>query len=336
MPSGSATQFRYTQTPSKVLHLRNMPWECTEEELVELCKPFGRVVNTMCNVGANRNQAFVEFVFSAFGFVHKIATFEKAAGFQVRRLYNILMPQLLLKLKIHWMEEASQITSQQSYSVYYNLRPPFDTICWLNRDYTNPYLPVNQTAIEGIVQPTVGPDGKIKEPESNRGVGVREGIKWASATFRSYKAHDERSRDYTLSDPNAQLQAAAQAPAQSTPGVAWQNTAPAAPFYGSTTASAPAGAGQVPAWNPASAPAGTGQVPAWNPNMQGGAFASASTPYPSQPMMANSMPHYPAVGTSSGAPPVPFHASQQMPQYGIPPGAPPHAPPAGQPMYFPK
>ncbi|VAI87891.1 unnamed protein product [Triticum turgidum subsp. durum] len=53
MPSGS-TQFRYTQTPSKVLHLRNMPWESSEEELVELCKPFGRVVNTMCNVGANR------------------------------------------------------------------------------------------------------------------------------------------------------------------------------------------------------------------------------------------------------------------------------------------
>ncbi|KAF8779047.1 hypothetical protein HU200_003010 [Digitaria exilis] len=491
MPSGSATQFRYTQTPSKVLHLRNMPWECTEEELVELCKPFGRVVNTMCNVGANRNQAFVEFVspfshptplsqidrgisshshpaaavgmvkrnlrlsvrfrgytiessyetvvwyptcwadqnqaismvsyyasssepaqvrgktvyiqysnrqeitnnkgtgdssgnvllvtfegvqpndvtievihlvFSAFGFVHKIATFEKAAGFQ-------------------------------SYSVYYNLRPPFDTICWLNRDYTNPYLPVNQTAIEGIVQPTVGPDGKIKEPESNvllasienmqyavfsafgtvqkiamfeknggmqaliqypdittaavakqalEGHCIYDGgycklhLSYSRHTDLNVKAHDERSRDYTLSDPNAQLQAAAQAPAQSTPGVAWQNTAPAAPFYGSTTASAPAGTGQVPAWNPASAPAGTGQVPAWNPNMQGGAFASASTPYPSQPMMANSMPHYPAVGTSSGAPPVPFHASQQMPQYGIPPGAPPHAPPAGQPMYFPK
>ena len=62
MPSGSATQFRYTQTPSKVLHLRNMPWECTEEELVELCKPFGRIVNTKSGVGANRNQAFVEFV----------------------------------------------------------------------------------------------------------------------------------------------------------------------------------------------------------------------------------------------------------------------------------
>jgi RNA recognition motif-containing protein len=59
---GGGQQFRYTQTPSKVLHLRNLPWECAEEELVELCKPFGRIVNTKCGVGANRNQAFVEFV----------------------------------------------------------------------------------------------------------------------------------------------------------------------------------------------------------------------------------------------------------------------------------
>jgi polypyrimidine tract-binding protein 2 len=145
-------QFRYTQQPSKVLHVRNLPWECSEEELIELCKPFGKVVNTKVNVGANQNQAFIEFadlnqaiamvsyyasssepaqvrgktvyvqysnrqeivnsknsgdvvsnvllvtiegveagdvsidvlhlVFSAFGFVHKIATFEKSAGFQ--------------------------------------------------------------------------------------------------------------------------------------------------------------------------------------------------------------------------------------------------------------
>ncbi|KAI5397682.1 hypothetical protein KIW84_063488 [Lathyrus oleraceus] len=54
-------QFRYTQPPSKVLHLRNLPWECTEEELIELGKPFGKVMNTKCNVGSNRNQAFIEF-----------------------------------------------------------------------------------------------------------------------------------------------------------------------------------------------------------------------------------------------------------------------------------
>ncbi|GER45838.1 polypyrimidine tract-binding protein-like [Striga asiatica] len=62
MSTSGHQQFRYTQTPSKVLHLRNLPWECNEEELVELCKPFGKIVNTKCNVGANRNQAFVEFV----------------------------------------------------------------------------------------------------------------------------------------------------------------------------------------------------------------------------------------------------------------------------------
>uniref|UniRef100_A0A0E0LV73 RRM domain-containing protein n=1 Tax=Oryza punctata TaxID=4537 RepID=A0A0E0LV73_ORYPU len=415
MPSGSATQFRYTQTPSKVLHLRNMPWECTEEELVELCKPFGRVVNTMCNVGANRNQAFVEFadqnqaismvsyyasssepaqvrgktvyiqysnrqeitnnkgtgdssgnvllvtfegvqpndisidvihlVFSAFGFVHKIATFEKAAGFQ----------DLNIKFQSH-----------------------------RSRDYTNPYLPVNPTAIEGIAQPTLGPDGKIKEPESNVLLASIENMQYAVTvdvlhtvfsafgtvqkiamfeknggmqaliqypdittaavakqaleghciydggycklhlsysrhTDLNVKAHDERSRDYTVSDPSSQMQAAAQVPGPSNPGVAWQNTAPSASFYASTAAATP-----------------VGQVPAWNPNMQAGAFGSASSAYPAQPMMPGSVPPYPGIGSSSGAPPVSFQASQQMPQYGVPPGAPHQAPPSGQAMYFPK
>ncbi|KAM0907106.1 hypothetical protein ACQ4PT_016355 [Festuca glaucescens] len=61
MASGGNPQFRYTQPPSKVIHVRNLPWECTDEELAELGSPFGKVVNTKCNVGANRNQAFIEF-----------------------------------------------------------------------------------------------------------------------------------------------------------------------------------------------------------------------------------------------------------------------------------
>ncbi|GAU36164.1 hypothetical protein TSUD_275230 [Trifolium subterraneum] len=61
--SNHQQQFRYTQTPSKVLHFRNLPWECSDEELADICSPFGKVVNTKCNVGANRNQAFVEFGF---------------------------------------------------------------------------------------------------------------------------------------------------------------------------------------------------------------------------------------------------------------------------------
>lgn len=141
------------QTPSKVLHIRNLPYETTQEELEDLSRAFGRIVKTKLNVGANRNQAFIEFpdvncavnmvhhfmssaepakvrgktvylqystrqeivnatsnaenpsnvilatlenlqpddvitiehlwcIFAAFGTVHKIATFEKSAGFQ--------------------------------------------------------------------------------------------------------------------------------------------------------------------------------------------------------------------------------------------------------------
>ncbi|KAL5072210.1 hypothetical protein RYX36_023097 [Vicia faba] len=54
-------QFRYTQPPLKLLHLRNLSWDCIEEELIELRKPFDKVINTKCNVGENRNQAFIEF-----------------------------------------------------------------------------------------------------------------------------------------------------------------------------------------------------------------------------------------------------------------------------------
>lgn len=236
-------QFRNTQTPSKVIHLRNLPWDCSEEELTQLCEPFGQVVNTKCNVGANRNQAFVEFVevnqainmvsyyassmepaqvrgktvyiqysnrheivnnkspgdtpgnvllvtfegvqpndvpievihlvFSAFGFVHKIATFEKAAGFQAliqftdvdtassakEALDGRSIPRYLLP------EHMDSCPMKISYSAHTDLNIKFQS--HRSRDYTNPYLPVNPTAIEGFVQPVVGPDGRRKEPESN-------------------------------------------------------------------------------------------------------------------------------------------------------------------------
>ena len=45
----------------QVLHVRNLPYEVTEEVLVDLCAAFGRLVQTKLNVGSNKNQAFVEF-----------------------------------------------------------------------------------------------------------------------------------------------------------------------------------------------------------------------------------------------------------------------------------
>ena len=44
----------------QVLHIRNLPYETTHEELTELASPFGKVLQSKLNVGANRNQAFIE------------------------------------------------------------------------------------------------------------------------------------------------------------------------------------------------------------------------------------------------------------------------------------
>ncbi|CAO2165580.1 unnamed protein product [Urochloa humidicola] len=238
MASGGQPQFRYTQPPSKVLHLRNLPWDCTPEELVELGTPFGKVVNTKCGVGANRNQAFIEFadqnqaiamisyyassaepaqvrgknvylqysnrqeivntkttgegsgnvllvgmegvapdsvsidvlhvVFSAFGFVHKIATFEKASGYQAliqfsdaetatsakAALDGRCIPSYLLP------ELDGACTLRISYSAHSVLNVKYQS--HRSRDFTNPYLPFLDSAKDGS-----GVDGKKQEPESN-------------------------------------------------------------------------------------------------------------------------------------------------------------------------
>ncbi|XP_048636258.1 polypyrimidine tract-binding protein homolog 1 isoform X2 [Brassica napus] len=251
----SSSQFRYTQTPSKVVHLRNLPWECVEEELIDLCKRFGKIVNTKTNVGANRNQAFVEFaelnqaismvsyyasssepaqirgktvyiqysnrheivnnqspgdvpgnvllvtfegveshdvsidvihlVFSAFGFVHKIATFEKAAGFQAlvqftdvetasaarNALDGRSIPKYLLP------DHVASCNLRMSYSAHTDLNIKFQS--HRSRDYTNPYLPVNHTAMDGSMQPALGADGKKVETQSNVLLALIENMQYA-------------------------------------------------------------------------------------------------------------------------------------------------------------
>ena len=62
----------------QVLHIRNLPYETTEEELRELCAPFGPIVQTKLNVGANKNQAFVEFPETSMG-IQMVSYFSNSA-----------------------------------------------------------------------------------------------------------------------------------------------------------------------------------------------------------------------------------------------------------------
>ncbi|XP_057473116.1 polypyrimidine tract-binding protein homolog 2-like isoform X1 [Actinidia eriantha] len=250
----SQPQFRYTQTPSKVLHLRNLPWECTEEELIELGKPFGKVVNTKCNVGANKNQAFIEFaelnqaiamisyyasssepaqvrgktvylqysnrqeivnnkttadvagnvllvtiegndarlvsidvlhlVFSAFGFVHKITTFEKTAGFQALIQFSDSETASAAKdaldgrsIPRYLIPDLGPCTLKITYSAHTDLSVKFQS--HRSRDYTNPLLPVAPSAIDATGQFSLGLDGKKQEPESNVLLASIENMQYA-------------------------------------------------------------------------------------------------------------------------------------------------------------
>ncbi|XP_042437630.1 polypyrimidine tract-binding protein homolog 1-like isoform X3 [Zingiber officinale] len=416
--SSGQPQFRYTQTPSKVLHLRNLPWECTEEELIELGKPFGKIVNTKCNVGANRNQAFVEFVdlnqaismisyyasssepaqvrgktvyiqysnrqeivnnktsgevvgnvllvtiegveagdvsidvihlvFSAFGFVHKIATFEKTAGFQALIQYT----------DVATAAEARNALDGRS----------------IPRDYTNPYLPVNPSAIEGTIQPVLGPDGKVKEPESNVLLASIENMQYAVTvdvlhtvfaafgtvqkiaifeknggtqaliqypdvttatvakealeghciydggycklhlsysrhTDLNVKAYSDKSRDYTI--PDAGILATSHAPNAS-----------------SSLLSNPLAAGVA-----MQQPIPNGQMPTWDPSKAN--YASASRTFPSQSFIPTTVAPYQTSGALPTSSAGYLQAPQQTPQYGMHPRPSGGAPFADQPpRYF--
>ncbi|XP_010463574.1 PREDICTED: polypyrimidine tract-binding protein homolog 1 isoform X3 [Camelina sativa] len=124
-------------------------------------------------------------VFSAFGFVHKIATFEKAAGFQAlvqfsdvetasaarNALDSRSIPRYLLP------EHVGSCNLRMSYSAHTDLNIKFQS--HRSRDYTNPYLPVNHTAMDGSMQPALGADGKKVESQSNVLLGLIENMQYA-------------------------------------------------------------------------------------------------------------------------------------------------------------
>ncbi|KAJ8547584.1 hypothetical protein K7X08_011170 [Anisodus acutangulus] len=214
----------------------------------------GIFVNTKCNVGANRNQAFIEFaelnqsiamisyyasssepaqvrgktvylqysnrqeivnnkttadvagnvllvtiegndarlvsidvlhlVFSAFGFVHKITTFEKTAGFQALVQFSDAETATSAKdvldgrsIPRYLIPELGPCSLKITYSAHTDLSVKFQS--HRSRDYTNPLLPVAPSAIDASGQITVGLDGKKLEPESNVLLASIENMQYA-------------------------------------------------------------------------------------------------------------------------------------------------------------
>uniref|UniRef100_A0A915AMA7 RRM domain-containing protein n=1 Tax=Parascaris univalens TaxID=6257 RepID=A0A915AMA7_PARUN len=59
MAASTSTASLNGQRPSKVVHLRNIPSDMTELELLHFCMPYGKLVNYLMLKG--KNQAFVEY-----------------------------------------------------------------------------------------------------------------------------------------------------------------------------------------------------------------------------------------------------------------------------------
>ncbi|CAN0891806.1 Polypyrimidine tract-binding protein homolog 2 [Linum grandiflorum] len=124
-------------------------------------------------------------VFSAFGFVHKITTFEKTAGFQAlvqftdtetatsakTALDGRNIPRYLLP------DHVGPCTLRITYSAHTDLSVKFQS--HRSRDYTNPNLPVAPSAIDGSGLFAVGIDGKKLEPESNVLLASIENMQYA-------------------------------------------------------------------------------------------------------------------------------------------------------------
>ncbi|OWM91576.1 hypothetical protein CDL15_Pgr012335 [Punica granatum] len=99
---------------------------------------------------------------------------------------NFLMLKLLLLQKMHWMGDASlAICSPRkwyyalsgSHSAHTDLSVKFQS--HRSRAYTNPYLPVAQSAIDGSGQLAVGVNGKKLQPESNVLLALIENMQYA-------------------------------------------------------------------------------------------------------------------------------------------------------------
>ncbi|CAN4087623.1 unnamed protein product [Withania somnifera] len=123
-------------------------------------------------------------VFSAFGFVHKITTFEKTAGFQALVQFSDAETATSAKdaldgrsIPSYLIPELGPCTLKITYSAHTDLSVKFQS--HRSRDYTNSLLPVASSAIDASGQFSLGLDAKKLEPESNVLLASIENMQYA-------------------------------------------------------------------------------------------------------------------------------------------------------------
>ncbi|XP_035837468.1 polypyrimidine tract-binding protein homolog 2 isoform X3 [Helianthus annuus] len=123
-------------------------------------------------------------VFSAFGFVHKITTFEKTAGFQALVQFTDSETATSAKdaldgrsIPRYLIPELGSCSLKITYSAHTDLSVKFQS--HRSRDYTNPMLPVASSAIDASGQFSLGLDGKKIESESNVLLASIENMQYA-------------------------------------------------------------------------------------------------------------------------------------------------------------
>ncbi|XP_059629091.1 polypyrimidine tract-binding protein homolog 2-like isoform X3 [Cornus florida] len=123
-------------------------------------------------------------VFSAFGFVHKITTFEKTAGFQALVQFSDSETASSAKdsldgrsIPSYLIPDLGPCTLKITYSAHTDLSVKFQS--HRSRDYTNPHLPVAPSAIDASGQFSLGLDGKKLDPESNVLLASIENMQYA-------------------------------------------------------------------------------------------------------------------------------------------------------------
>ncbi|KAE8736406.1 Polypyrimidine tract-binding protein-like protein 2 [Hibiscus syriacus] len=187
----SQLQFRYTQPPSKVLHLRNLPWESDIAGNILLVTIEGQDARLVSIDVLHLDH--VKGIISNGSLVHP----EKEYIFLIKKQQRLQ--------KMPWMDESSLDLSVKFQS-------------HRSREYTNPYLPVAPSAIDRSSQFNLGLDGKRLEPESNVLLSSIENMQYAVTldvvfsafgTVKKIAMFDKnaalqaliQSRDYTITNP---------------------------------------------------------------------------------------------------------------------------------------